>query len=214
MDISNIYDKFRLVEGTLQNYGFTKTNEGYLISKDILNSTMYAKFLISPTRITVDVYDYFDNEIYLPFNVLNAKGKFVSTVKDEVAIHLEDILKNCFILEDIKEKLNNYVKEKYQTDPIYPWDDENYVYKVNDKWFGLVMNIKYQSLGISKEGKVDVINIKLDPKLIDQLVDNHFFFRAYHMNKKYWITIMLSASLDFDLITKYLDESYHLVKNS
>ncbi len=214
MDISNIYDKFSLVETNLQDYGFTKTKDGYLVSKDILNSTMYAKFFVSSTKITVDVYDYFDNEIYLPFNVLNAKGKFVNSVKDEVAIHLEDILKNCFILEDIKEKLNCYVKEKYQIEPIYPWDDENYVYKVNDKWFGLVMNIKYQSLGISKEGKVDVINVKLEPELIDQLVDNCFFFRAYHMNKKYWITILLSASMDFNLITKYLDKSYNIVKDS
>lgn len=214
MDISNIYDKFRLKKENLINYGFEKINDCYVIKKDILNNSMYAKFIINDDKITVDVYDYIDNEIYLPFNIVDAKGKFVSLIKDEVAIHLEDILKNCFIEEDLKEKLNKYIFEKYQTTAIYPWNDENHVYKLNGKWFCLVMNIKYKSLGILKDGKVDVINIKLDEHNIERIIDNKYFFKAYHMNKKYWITIMLSTKLDFNLITKYVDESYNIIKNS
>lgn len=214
MDISNIYDKFSLKEESLTQYGFEKINNNYIIKKNILNNSMYAKFTINKNKIIVDVYDYIDNEIYLPFNIIDAKGKFISLIKDEVANHLEDILKNCFTEENIKDKLDKYIYEKYQIKPIYPWDDENYVYKLNDKWFCLVMNVKYKSLGILKEGKVDIINVKLNEQEIEELIDNKYFLKAYHMNKKYWITIILSTKVDFNLITKYVNESYNIIENS
>lgn len=214
MDITHIYDKFILIENNLIPYGFKLENNIYTIKKDIINNTMYAVFTITKDKIDVNVYDYFDNEIYLPFNIINSKGEFVNTVKDETSIHLEDILKNCFKQEDVKIKLNAYVKEKYNIEPTYIIENERYAYKINNKWFGFVMKAKYQWLGIQKEGIVDILNVKLKEEEINNIVDNKYIFKAYHMNKKHWITIMLSPKFSFNDIIKYIDKSYDLISNA
>ena len=41
-----------------------------------------------------------------------------------------------------------------------------------------------------------------------ETVDNKAVFPAYHMNKKYWITVILSSDVPFEKITALLDESY------
>lgn len=212
MDISNIYDHFILKEESLEKNGFIKEKDGYMLSKTIMNDTMKVTFKITKEKITVDVYDLETNELYLPFNFVNNSGKYVNQVKDEVSIHLGEILDHCFIKNNLKERLNQYVWTKYHLEPEYPWGDEDFVYKVNDKWFGIVMNVKYKSLGITKEGKVDIINVKLNSEKIKELIDNQSFFPAYHMNKDHWITILLSAKLQIETIEKYLDQSYNLVK--
>lgn len=211
MNITHIYDKFNLIENNLITYGFEKINDTYVINKNIMNDTMYVTFKIKTNLINVDVYDSFDNELYLPFNIANVKGKFVNDVKDEVAIHLNDILKNCFQEVDVKQKLNEYIENKYNIKPTYIFEKERYAYKINNKWFGFVMKVKYQYLGLEKEGTIDILNVKLDENEIKEIIDNKYFFKAYHMNKKYWLTIMLSASTPFEKIIEFIDKSYQII---
>ena len=74
------------------------------------------------------------------------------------------------------------------------------------------MTIPYKSLGIEKAGKVDVLNIKLPPAKIEQLVDRQYFYPAHHMNKKHWLTVMLQKDADISLVQELLAESYQLVE--
>ena len=86
------------------------------------------------------------------------------------------------------------------------------------KWFGLVMNVKKQTLGINEDGYTDVINLKCDP-------DESFIIRelysaiipAYHMNKRHWISVILNGSIPEDfterLIAKSFDLTYKKQKN-
>ena len=72
------------------------------------------------------------------------------------------------------------------------------------------MSITYKQLGLTSSQKIDVINIKCSSETIEKLIDYKTFFPAYHMNKKYWMSIVLSDSLDMELFTKLLKESYLL----
>ena len=74
------------------------------------------------------------------------------------------------------------------------------------------MSIPYKTLGLEKIGKIDVLNVKLNPDLIESLIDKKHFFPAYHMNKKYWITILLDSDMDMDLVKSLIDESFKLVE--
>ena len=74
------------------------------------------------------------------------------------------------------------------------------------------MTIPYKSLGLAKAGKVDILNIKLPPAMVFQLVDRQHFYPAYHMNKKHWLTVMLQKDADISLVQKLLAESYQLVE--
>ena len=60
----------------------------------------------------------------------------------------------------------------------------------------------------SKTGEVTCLNIKLNPEEILSLIDNKNFFPAYHMNKKYWISIILNNNLEDRVVMDLIEESH------
>ena len=70
------------------------------------------------------------------------------------------------------------------------------------------MNIDYKKF-YKKDGKVDIMNIKLNPSKIDNLINEDGFFRAFHMNKKTWISIILDDTVKDEKIMELIDESYN-----
>lgn len=111
-----------------------------------------------------------------------------------------------------KREVFDYVKKKYGTEPDYPWFDDNAVlrHKDNNKWYGLIMEIGYGKLGISKDGTVDVLNVKCNPMLAGSLRQQDGFHPAYHMNKDNWLSIRLDGSAPDDEIRSLIDLSYEL----
>ena len=69
-----------------------------------------------------------------------------------------------------------------------------------------------QNLGFASEEGVWAVNLKADPEHIPLLVDHKSIFPAYHMNKKYWITILLTAVTDFENLCDLTRQSYTLVE--
>lgn len=107
-----------------------------------------------------------------------------------------------------------YVKEKYGTNPEYPWDKSpnNAVLRHSDnrKWYALVLDISKSKLGFDNENIVDILNIKSDPMLIGSLLEKAGFFPAYHMNKEKWITILLDGTVLKEEIFNLIDLSFEL----
>ncbi|MBE7087436.1 MAG: MmcQ/YjbR family DNA-binding protein [Clostridiales bacterium] len=110
-----------------------------------------------------------------------------------------------------KEELFKHIKATYDVEPDYPWMDENAVVRHKDtrKWFGLVMNITADKLGIKSSDRIDVLNVKCDPILIGSLVQEKGYYFAYHMNKNSWISIDINQVKD-DNLKMLLDMSYEL----
>ena len=111
-------------------------------------------------------------------------------------------------------ELKEHIFDAYSVEADHPFamDDVTSVYRHSDnrKWFALTMRIPYRTLGISKDGDVDVLNIKCDPILIGSLRGRPGFYPAYHMNKDKWITILLDGSADSADIIPLLAMSYEL----
>ena len=181
----------------------------------LLSCNMTAVFTLSFPKFTVEVFD--DGERYMLFDVAAADGAFVSEMRKEVLCKAEEIVKNLYSGENTVEKLLDYAKEKYKTEPDNPFsgDGVSAVLRTpKGKWYGLIMNITYKNLGIPSDGEITVINLKHPPEKMKETVDNKAVFPAYHMNKKYWITVILSPDIPFEKITALLDESYsEVVKN-
>ena len=72
------------------------------------------------------------------------------------------------------------------------------------------MNIKFKNLGFESEEPVWAVNLKAEN--VDSIADKKTVFPAYHMNKKYWITVLLTSVTDFDLLCSLTEKSYNLVK--
>ena len=60
-------------------------------------------------------------------------------------------------------------------------------------------------------GEIEVMNVKINPNDLDNLLKMNGIYKAYHMNKKYWITIILNDTLKDKDIIKLIDNSYNLI---
>lgn len=109
-----------------------------------------------------------------------------------------------------------YVKEKYHIAPDYPWArTPNYAilrHEHNRKWFGAIVDVTEDKLGLSGNKLVDALLLKCDPLLIGSLRNERGFLPAYHMNKEHWITVLLDDSVQKERIYELIDLSYTLTK--
>ena len=80
----------------------------------------------------------------------------------------------------------------------------------NNKWYGVVLEVSADKLGLPEAGIVDVLNVKSDPLLIGSLRGQDGYFPAYHMNKEKWLSIQLGKPELDDAIKDLLSLSYEL----
>lgn len=113
-----------------------------------------------------------------------------------------------------QRELTAYIFDNYSVEPDHPFkmDDISCVFRHvdNRKWFALTMNIPYRTLGIAKDGNMDILDIKCDPILIGSLRGKPGILPAYHMNKDKWITLLLDGSAERGDIEALLAMSYEL----
>ena len=64
----------------------------------------------------------------------------------------------------------------------------------NNKWYGVVLVVSADKLGLPEAGIIDVLNVKSDPLLIGSLRGQDGYFPAYHMNKEKWLSIQVQEN--------------------
>ncbi len=118
--------------------------------------------------------------------------------------------------KNLRDDVLNFVKRKYRVSGDCPWAKyPNYVvlrHGDNNKWFGLIADVGYDKLGLQKNGKTDILNVKTDPIVIGGFVKNPGILPAYHMNKSSWATILLDGSIPMSDIEFLLNVSFELTK--
>ena len=197
-------------------YGFSRTEAGLELKKELPEVGLYAIFVIADKSFEVNVFDADTDEEYLPFNVLDNITGFVTGIREQVEDLVQEIKEKCLLNSNMKLRLMEYCERKFGTEPEAPWEDspDAYTFKTakRNKWYALFMTIPYKCLGLAAKGTLDVVNIKLPPEKILDLMDRVHFYPAYHMNKKHWITIVLDKEADEPLVQQLLEESYGLVE--
>lgn len=111
-----------------------------------------------------------------------------------------------------REELFLWVRQQYGTEPEYPWNDGNAVLRRMDnrKWYGVVLTVAGNKIGLETEEQAELLNVKCDPLLVGSLRTRPGYFPAYHMNKEKWISILLGKSELDDEILNLLGMSYEL----
>ena len=92
-----------------------------------------------------------------------------------------------------REEIFEYVKKQYGTIPEYLWKSspENAILRhKKGKWYAAILRVEKSKLGLKEEGSVDIINVKCEPDMVGLLTQTYGFLPGYHMNKKYWITML------------------------
>jgi predicted DNA-binding protein (MmcQ/YjbR family) len=102
-------------------------------------------------------------------------------------MNIEDLRDYCLLKKDVTES--------------FPFDKNTLVFKVAGKMFLLTDLVDTFS-----------INIKCDPEKAIELREKYNgVLPGYHMNKKYWNTVLIDGSIEDSILMRWIDNSYNLV---
>jgi len=216
---SEVFKRTNVNFKELEKYGFKKVEDNYIYKKQFLNDDFRAIITIDNKGVVSGkVIDLQVDEEYTNIRT-EMTGEFVNKVRELYKAILIDIRNNCFetnyFIFDQSNRINKYIKEKYNNSPEFLWDKfpgyAVYRNKNNNKWYGIIMNLDLSKIN-GGTGEVEIINVKLDVNKIQKLLKQKGFYEAYHMSKTDWISIILNDTLKDEKITSLIDESYNLVK--
>ena len=219
MDYSYIFRAARAKPQGFSDFGFETADKNTFTCKKELpapNNTFYTILTLNPKdeTLTARVYEADTDEPYTLFDVPSANGAFISQIREQVQEIVNDFRSLCFETADLKDKYFDFLNAHFGVQPDYPWDDspDAAVFRCpNNKWFALAMKIKYRQLGLSGDEELWVVNLKAKPEDIPNITDKKSVFPAWHMNKKHWITVLLTAATSFENLCALTEQSYKLV---
>jgi len=200
----------------LEAYGFSRNGSVFTLKKNVPQTDFYCVILIENGNVSAQVYDSLTDDRYALFDMVSANGAFIGELRTKVGEIVNEIREKCFESRDLHEQYLSHLLETYQCVEEFPWEgsDEYSVFRCkNNKWFALMMKIPFKCLGFQSDEKVWVVNLKADADLIPSIVDKNSVFPAYHMNKKYWITVLLTAVTDFEKLCQLTERSHQLVES-
>ena len=205
----------------LLEYGFKKEQNKYLYKEKICNNQFEIIVEVLNNNMTSKLIDDINKEEYILVDIKDSLGEFVGKVREEYDKIIQDIIDKCTSMNIFKsmeaKEIISYIKNKYQDELEYLWDKfpENAIWrnKQNNKWYGLIMIIDENKLGIKGNKKIEIIDLRYPKDDIKNIVDNKKIFKGYHMNKNNWITIKLDGSVTLKEIYNLIDISYNISLN-
>lgn len=100
------------------------------------------------------------------------------------------------------DELKAYCASRTGATSDFPFDDVTLVYRVGNRMFALIR---------LNEDPIK-INLKCEPLMAQDLrIDFPSIISGYHMNKKYWNTLVLDGTLSDGLVKNLINISYNLV---
>ncbi len=204
----------------LEDYGFIKNGEIYSYATNILNDQFEMRVNVSATNreVKTEVIDLVTGEPYTLHLVAEACGSFVGAIRAEYERVLTDISENCFEKDVFKSncahEIIEFVREKYGDELQFLWRKlptaAVWRRKDNNKWYGIIMVISKRKLGLKSDEMTEVLDLRIDPKVLPSIVDGIRYFPGYHMNKKSWFTMCLDGSVSAKEICEWIVKSYNL----
>ena len=214
-----IYKNCLFFEDKLIKYGFKKQNKK-LIYEKYLSDYDFKIIIEYNNSIEGKIIDLSTNEEYINFRLDNSGG-FSSEVKQEFVNILVDIRDKCCEKQVFRskqaQKINKYIEKKYNDLPEFLWANlptyAVYRNKNSNKWYGIIGTVPINKVNTNSKSTeiVEILNLKTDK--IQELLNINGIYRAYHMNKKSWISVILDDTLTVEQIGTLIDNSYNLVKN-
>jgi predicted DNA-binding protein (MmcQ/YjbR family) len=218
-DIDALFKSRKIKIGQLLPFGFSESGNVYTYSTNLLDGQFEMRVTVTKKgKVSAGVIDSVSKEHYVLHRVPDAQGAFVGKVREEYEGVLARIAAACFEPDVFKSEgaknVIQYVREKYQDELQFLWQrfPNNAIFRRqdNEKWYAALLVLQKSKLGLDEEGLVDIIDLRIRPEELDDLVDGKKYFPGYHMNKKHWFTMCLDGSIPIEEIFRRIDESFAL----
>ena len=219
-----VFERKRIVPKKAIAYGFRPDGDGLVYACDFLSGDFRAVIRIAPNgTVSGSVVDKMNDEEYAPLRAAGMQGAYVSSVRAAYEEVLSGIAAACCddfpFASDQANRIAAAVRNAYGVEPDFPFDDGRdrtagvFRHADNGKWFGLIMHVKKCVLaGESDPEKIDVMNLKANPGKIRQLWQTPGVYPAYHMNRKYWISVALDGRLSDEAAMALIEDSFRLTQ--
>ena len=231
MDIAKeVFLRKRAVRSRLKDAGFVLRNNidgpWFVYSEKFMDGDLTATIKIKPDGSVLNtVRDSESQEEYLPLNIEGYTGTYVGKVREEYKALLERVAERCFddmeFASDQANRIAGEIERKFSAPPEHPFKgDGSAVFRnpSSDKWFALDMCVERSKIddpfynGDSRE-LIDIMNVKVDPDTVDELLKEPGICRCYHMNKKYWVTLTMDDRLSDEEVMELIKRSFLLTMN-
>ena len=215
--IDDVFKNQKFIPELMSEFGFQKTEDTYIYEENFLGGSFRAVVTVRNGKVDGQVIDCSTGDEYYQIEVPAMQGKFVSSVRAGYLEILGRIVDHCCLTMPFASPQANRIAgriyDRYHVAPDFPWKSKSFkaygVFRHLDsgKWFGLIMNVQRGLVTKNDdEQNVDIINLKSDTLP----VDGKSIFPAYHMNHKYWISVVLDDQLGDDDVMRLIDESFRL----
>ena len=211
-----IFKAYQFNSKKAKEYGFLEKQGVWTYSSTILQGDFLMKITVEDSDLTFQVFDQETGELYPQVHMESMRGTFVGTVREACLEVLYDIRKACFEVQEFlcpqTKRIMALVREKYGNQLEYLWekspDTAVLRHEDNQKWYAILMRIPWDRLDKGREGLVEAVNLKHDQ--VADLLSQNGIYPAFHMNKRYWISLPLDETLTDEKVLELFERSWFL----
>ena len=211
-----IFKAYQFNSKKAKEYGFVENQGVWTYSSTILQGDFLMMVTVEDGDLSFHVYDQETGELYPQVHMESMRGTFVGSVREACLEELFDIRKACFEVQEFicpqTKRIMTRVQEMYENQLEYLWekspDTAVLRHEDNQKWYAVLMKISWEKLDKSREGLVEAVNLKHDQ--VADLLSQNGIYPAFHMNKRYWISLPLDDTLTDEKVLELFEKSYFL----
>ena len=211
-----IFKSYQFNQEKARAYGFIENEGVWAYSFQILDGDFVMTVSITMDNVSFQDIDQETGDLYPQVHMESMRGTFVGSVREACLEILCQIRKACFDVQDFicpqTKRIMPQVQEKYGDQLEYLWEKspDTAVLRHEDskKWYAVLMRIPWDRLDKEREGLVEAVNLKHDQ--VAELLSHKGIYPAFHMNKRYWISLTLDDSLSDDDVLDLLEISWNL----
>ena len=211
-----IFKSYQFNQEKAQAFGFVENGGVWTYSCQILQGDFVMRISVINGELSFQVFDQETGDLYPQVHMETMRGVFVGSVREACLGILYQIRKNCFDVQDFicpqTKRIMTQVQEKYGNQLEYLWekspDTAVLRHESNKKWYAVLMRISWDKLEKGREGLVEAVNLKHDQ--VADLLSQKGIYPAFHMNKRYWISVAFDDTLSDEMVLELIEKSWNL----
>ena len=211
-----IFKSYQFNQEKARAYGFVENSGVWIYSCQILQSDFVMAVSVVDGNLSFQVFDQETGDLYPHVHMESIRGSFVGNVREACLEILYQIRKVCFDVQDYifpqTKRIMAQVQEKYGNQLEFLWekspDTAVFRHEGNKKWYAVLMRITWDKLEKGREGQVEAVNLKHDQ--VADLLSKKGIYPAFHMNKRYWISVPLDDTLSDEMVLELIEKSWNL----
>ena len=211
-----IFKAYQFNSKKAKEYGFVENQGVWTYSSTILQGDFLMIVTVEGGILGFQVYDQETGDLYPQVHMESMRGTFVGSVREACLEVLYEIRKACFEVQEFlcpqTKRIMTRVQDKYGNQLEYLWekspDTAVLRHENNQKWYVVLMRISWDKLEKGREGLVEAVNLKHDQ--VSDLLVKKGIYPAFHMNKRYWISVPLDDSLSDEEMLELIEKSWNL----